>query len=87
MAWGYSTRNFLAMPKDSQTLYLLSIYDCAGLTPLRRPIGRPQCGQRFTGDPISPRQAGHWIVSAVFSGAAGELPLFIRDQANGANRF
>jgi len=53
----------------------------------RRPIGRPQCGQRFTDDLISPRQAGHWIVSAVVSGAAGELPLFIRDQANGANRF
>ncbi|MGA3144549.1 MAG: hypothetical protein ABSF10_16230 [Verrucomicrobiota bacterium] len=53
----------------------------------RRPIGRPQCGQRFPGDPIFPRQAGHWIVSLVFSGAAGELPLFIRDQANGANRF
>ena len=34
MAWGYSTRNFLAMPKDSQTLDLLSICDCAGLTPL-----------------------------------------------------
>jgi hypothetical protein len=53
----------------------------------RRPIGRPQCGQRFTDDQISPRQAGQQAASDGITGVALALASLIRDQANGTNRF
>jgi hypothetical protein len=53
----------------------------------RRPIGRPQCGQRFTDDLISPRQLGQQATSDGIPGAASALASLIRDQANGTNRF
>jgi GH18 family chitinase len=48
MAWGYSTRNFLAMPKVSQTLDLLSMRLC-GTDPFRASYGIAFYGYVWSG--------------------------------------